>query len=64
MVGNVIDMAKVRRRRRSAIASPQAGSAPSWSEDIHTCCGYARMLRAEHEAERARIRFEQLEPGT
>lgn len=36
---------------------------PEWSDDIHTLAAYVRLVRAEHDAETARITFEQCRDG-
>ncbi|MEL7688134.1 hypothetical protein AAG596_12785 [Citromicrobium bathyomarinum] len=36
---------------------------PAWSSDIRYCCLYADKLRADHAAERAAIKLEELERG-
>lgn len=62
----VVSMADARRRRAmtgrakyNAALSAQEGP-PAWQNDIRHCCAYARMLKAEHAAERERIHFELL----
>jgi hypothetical protein len=52
----IIDFSKARERLRAG--APTACGKPPWGDDIHTCCAYARMLRAEHDAESARIHYE------
>lgn len=59
---SVIDITEARRRLR-AVAGDGAEQGPSWKKDIRTCCAYARLVRAEHEAESARIKFDQIERG-
>lgn len=64
----VINFTEARRRlteQQQQAVSPakQNNLGPAWKSDIHTCCAYARLVRAEHEAESARIKFEQLERG-
>ena len=54
-MSEVIDLSEVRKRRRNAL-----GTVPAWSDDISTCCAYARMMKAEHQLERERLSFEQL----
>lgn len=45
------------RRKRAATAKPE------WGDDIMTLALYAQMVKAEHAAEKARIRFEQRRDG-
>lgn len=44
---------RIAKRKQTA-----ATGEPAWKDDIRTCCAYARMLRAEHDAESARIHFD------
>lgn len=53
-MSNVINLAD---HRASKIA------APDWSTNILTCSAYARLIRAEHDAEAARIHFDALSRG-
>lgn len=53
-MSNVIKLAD----RRPAKAPP-----PDWSTDILTCSAYAQMVRAEHDAESARIHFDAVRRG-
>lgn len=39
-------------------ARTAAAGAPPWSKDILACAAYAKMVRAEHDAEKARIDYE------
>jgi hypothetical protein len=60
---SVINLAAERTRRALTESEKYAEAGarqnePAWKEDIHTCCAYARMLRAEHDAETERIRFD------
>lgn len=62
----IIDLNAARKRRdmvdhakyEQALAA-QRGP-PDWKNDIRLCCAYARLLRAEHDAENARIDFDLL----
>jgi hypothetical protein len=47
------------------IANWRAGKTAlaDWSNDISTCSAYAQLIRAEHDAESARIRFDALRRG-
>lgn len=55
---NVIDMAA-----RRAARSRNEQAKPAWGDDILTLAAYARMVRAEHHAEQARIDFERRRDG-
>jgi hypothetical protein len=62
----VISMADARRRRAMTegakydrALSGQASS-PEWKDDVRLCCAYARVMKAEHAAERERITFDLL----
>ncbi len=49
----VINLAEARMRLTGA-----KSETPSWVNDIKHCCSYARMLKAEHDAETACIDFD------
>jgi hypothetical protein len=38
-------------------------AAPDWSNDIAICSAYAQLVRAEHDAESARLHFDALRRG-
>jgi len=56
----VINFSEARERMAKRKQSPSAGGS-AWKNCIDICCAYARLVRAEHAAESARIRFDQLE---
>jgi hypothetical protein len=53
-MSNIVSLAD----RRRAQATP-----PDWSNDILTCSAYAQLVRAEHDAESARVHFDALKRG-
>lgn len=53
---NVVNLAQVRADRAAA-------RKPKWATDILTCALYTKMLRAEHDADTARIHYEARERG-
>lgn len=61
MMGLVVDLAEARQRRHER--QRQESDAPEWAQDIQHCCLYAQMLKAEHDAETARLRFEKHRDG-
>lgn len=63
MAENVVRLSDVRARRAMADNADAATPRPVWLDDIHTACAYARLVRAEHDAESARIHFHAKERG-
>ncbi|HVL77878.1 MAG TPA: hypothetical protein VM346_01170 [Sphingomicrobium sp.] len=56
---NVLCFAAARAKRLTQ-ANAQL---PTWAHDIKLCCAYAELLKAQHQAESASIRFDQLRRG-
>jgi hypothetical protein len=56
----VINLADARRAKAKA---QDEANKPEWGDDIPTLAAYARLVKAEHQAESRRIDFEQLRDG-
>ncbi|WP_374407433.1 hypothetical protein [Pelagerythrobacter sp.] len=54
----IINFAEARQRFAGRRRSKADRDKPEWCDDIATLAAYAEMVRAEHDAESARIRFE------
>jgi len=48
---------------RAAKVAAATKAPPAWANDLEYCCLYARVLRAEHDAEEARLKLERLQRG-
>ena len=63
MTDNVINLAAIRARRATDAKARDAAAKPTWGDDIITLALYVQLVKAEHAAESARIRFEQKRDG-
>lgn len=60
---NIVSLAERRAVKDTLAGVPLASLPPAWANKISVCCAYARMLRAQHDAEAACIQFEQRRDG-